>query len=228
MNSDPFISLLGSDVGIVETGLVFSVDEAGDGLPGSSGLMPRPVFIGVGGAGANMVYSLAYELREQLWHGKSHTLIALDRPDERRKLAPLPSEIQIAAMLACAMEPRNSGEISCVVLLAGLGGSTGGVVARVAAEYRELGVPVTAAIALPFSFEGQKRRSLAEEQLEALQANCSEVVVMDNNDLLSLSGSMPDAFRSFNQKAADVAITAAWQGNALLSLDMESGTSAVQ
>ncbi len=86
-----------------------------------------------------------------------------------------------------------------VFVTAGEGGGTGSgaapVVARVA---RELGALAVGIVTLPFRFEGSRRRSQAEEGIDALRQACDTVIVIPNDRLLEVldrSTSMLDAFR---------------------------------
>jgi cell division protein FtsZ len=86
-----------------------------------------------------------------------------------------------------------------VFVTAGEGGGTGSgaapVVARVA---RELGALAVGIVTLPFRFEGSRRRSQAEEGIDALREACDTVIVIPNDRLLEVldrSTSMLDAFR---------------------------------
>ena len=86
-----------------------------------------------------------------------------------------------------------------VFVTAGEGGGTGSgaapVVARVA---RELGALAVGIVTLPFRFEGSRRRSQAEEGVDALREACDTVIVIPNDRLLEVldrSTSMLDAFR---------------------------------
>jgi cell division protein FtsZ len=82
---------------------------------------------------------------------------------------------------------------------AGEGGGTGSgaapVVARIA---KEVGALTVGIVTLPFHFEGTKRRSQADEGIEALRETCDTVIVIPNDKLLEVldkKTSMLDAFR---------------------------------
>jgi cell division protein FtsZ len=86
-----------------------------------------------------------------------------------------------------------------VFVTAGEGGGTGSgaapVVARIA---RELGALSVGIVTLPFRFEGSRRRSQADEGIEALRSVCDTVIVIPNDRLLEVldqSTSMLEAFR---------------------------------
>ena len=82
---------------------------------------------------------------------------------------------------------------------AGEGGGTGSgaapVVARIA---KEVGALTVGIVTLPFHFEGTKRRTQADEGIEALRETCDTVIVIPNDKLLEVldkKTSMLDAFR---------------------------------
>ena len=86
-----------------------------------------------------------------------------------------------------------------VFVTAGEGGGTGTgaapVVARIA---RELGALTVGIVTTPFRFEGTRRRTAADQGLEALKAACDTVISIPNDRLLEVldrSTSMVDAFR---------------------------------
>ena len=86
-----------------------------------------------------------------------------------------------------------------VFVTAGEGGGTGSgaapVVARIA---REVGALTVGIVTLPFRFEGTRRRSQAEDGIDALRNSCDTVIVIPNDRLLEVldrQTSMLDAFR---------------------------------
>ena len=86
-----------------------------------------------------------------------------------------------------------------IFVTAGAGGGTGTgaapVVARIA---RELGALTVGIVTLPFRFEGTRRRSQADQGVEALREACDTLIVIPNDrllDVLDRSTSMLEAFR---------------------------------
>jgi cell division protein FtsZ len=86
-----------------------------------------------------------------------------------------------------------------VFVTAGEGGGTGSgaapVVARIA---KEVGALTVGIVTLPFHFEGTKRRTQADDGIEALRETCDTVIVIPNDKLLEVldkKTSMLDAFR---------------------------------
>lgn len=86
-----------------------------------------------------------------------------------------------------------------VFITAGMGGGTGtgasSVVARVS---REVGALTVAVVTKPFSFEGARRMSLAEEGIESLKENVDALIVIPNQRILDVVGrdtSIIEAFK---------------------------------
>jgi cell division protein FtsZ len=87
-----------------------------------------------------------------------------------------------------------------VFITAGMGGGTGTGAAPVVAEVaKELGALTVGIVTRPFTFEGRRRASQAEEGLAALQSRVDTLIVIPNDKLLSvISEQTPvqEAFRS--------------------------------
>lgn len=74
-----------------------------------------------------------------------------------------------------------------IFLTCGLGGGTGTGAAPVIAEIaKELGILTVAVITKPFSFEGARRRTQAEEGLENLKNKVDTIITIPNDKILSL------------------------------------------
>jgi cell division protein FtsZ len=74
-----------------------------------------------------------------------------------------------------------------VFITCGLGGGTGTGAAPVIAEIaRDLGILTVAVVTKPFSFEGHRRRTQAEEGLENLKNKVDTLIVIPNDKILSL------------------------------------------
>jgi cell division protein FtsZ len=90
-----------------------------------------------------------------------------------------------------------------VFVTAGEGGGTGtGGAPVIAALARKLGALTIGVVTRPFSFEGKKRASQAEQGIEALRAECDTLIVIPNDRLLQISApdvTVMDAFRSADQ-----------------------------
>ncbi|WP_375485204.1 cell division protein FtsZ [uncultured Jatrophihabitans sp.] len=90
-----------------------------------------------------------------------------------------------------------------VFVTAGEGGGTGtGGAPVVASIARKLGALTIGVVTRPFSFEGKKRATQADEGIDALRAECDTLIVIPNDRLLQISESnvsVMDAFRSADQ-----------------------------
>jgi cell division protein FtsZ len=104
--------------------------------------------------------------------------------------AALASEAELRELLA---------DTDMVFITAGLGGGTGtGAAPVIAGIAREQGALTVAVVTLPFSFEGARRRRVAEAGLRALRERVDAIIVIPNDRLLRLSdGHLPmvEAFR---------------------------------
>ena len=89
-----------------------------------------------------------------------------------------------------------------VFITAGMGGGTGTGAAPVVAEVaRELGILTVAVVTKPFSFEGGKRKQIAEDGIAKLTEHVDSLITIPNEKLLSVLGkttSLLDAFKSAN------------------------------
>ena len=134
-----------------------------------------------------------------------------------------------------------------VFLTAGLGGGTGTGAAPVFAKIaKEEGALTVGIVTKPFSFEGRKRTKSALVGLEQLKEYVDSLIVISNNQLLSVIGLMPfeDAFREadnvlrqgvqtitdlisvpslINLDFADVTTVMQNQGTALIGIGMSEG-----
>ncbi len=85
---------------------------------------------------------------------------------------------------------------------AGMGGGTGTGGAPIVAEVaRDMGILTVAVVTRPFSFEGRKRLSIAEEGLKELEQHVDSLITVPNEKLLEVMGkstSLLDAFKEAN------------------------------
>jgi len=86
-----------------------------------------------------------------------------------------------------------------VFITCGLGGGTGSGASPVVAEVaRELGVLTVAVVTKPFSFEGPKRREIAENAWDQLNKSVDSIITIPNDRILQIidkKTSLLDAFR---------------------------------
>lgn len=100
-----------------------------------------------------------------------------------------------------------------LILVGGLGrGTATGALPIIAKAARDLGILPFAFVSLPFSFEGDRCRRLAEEGLRSLRRAPATVVALPNDRLLSLvdpEAPLEDAFRHSDSMLAE-AVYAIW------------------
>ena len=74
-----------------------------------------------------------------------------------------------------------------VFITAGMGGGTGTGAAPIAAEVaKEMGCLTVGVVTRPFSFEGRRRTNQAEEGINALRSRVDTMIVIPNNQLLTV------------------------------------------
>lgn len=140
-----------------------------------------------------------------------------------------------------------------VFITAGMGGGTGTGAAPIVAEVaKELGALTVGIVTRPFTFEGRRRLSQAEEGIASLQSRVDTLIVIPNNRLLSVISEqtpMQEAFRVaddilrqgvqgisdiitipglVNVDFADVRAIMADAGSAMMGIGMGSGKSRSQ
>src|SRR2546421_437168 len=91
------------------------------------------------------------------------------------------------------------GEADLVFIAAGMGGGTGtGAAPVVASIAKKIGALTIGIVTLPFTFEGSRRRRIAEEGLAELSAEIDALITIPNDRLLATTGqdhSLSDAFK---------------------------------
>lgn len=106
-----------------------------------------------------------------------------------------------------ALEDRDRiadvlADADMVFITAGMGGGTGtGGAPVVASVARELGILTVAVVTRPFSFEGKKRSSVADQGLAELADSVDSLITVPNEKLLSVLGkdvSLVNAFAKAN------------------------------
>lgn len=89
-----------------------------------------------------------------------------------------------------------------VFVTAGMGGGTGTGAAPIVAEVaREMGILTVAVVTRPFSFEGKKRLSIADEGLRELEQHVDCLITIPNEKLMEVLGkstTLLDAFKAAN------------------------------
>ena len=156
--------------------------------------------IGVGGGGGNAVWHMI----SQGVSGAQFWVINTDSQALNRSNAPVKIEIGVKCCgglgagcdfeRGCKAAEESRADLKqelagadLVILVAGLGGGTGGGASPVIAQIaRELGIMTVGVVTLPFAFEGKKHRHYAEVNLDFLSAQVDALVMFDNNDCLRL------------------------------------------
>lgn len=91
------------------------------------------------------------------------------------------------------------GYAHLVFIAAGMGGGTGtGAAPVVASIAKKLGALTIGIVTLPFTFEGSRRRRIAEDGIVGLSAEIDALISVPNDRLLSITGhdrSLADAFK---------------------------------
>ena len=79
-----------------------------------------------------------------------------------------------------------------VFLSAGMGGGSGtGAIPQIAKIAKEEGALTVACVTEPFSFEGRKRRNVAQDGIDELVKSVDSLIIISNDNLISLVGRKP-------------------------------------
>jgi cell division protein FtsZ len=219
--------------------------------------------IGVGGGGCNAVNRMV----ESRVSGVEFWAINTDA--QALKQAAAPYRLQIGQKLTrglgaggnpaigqkAAEESRDElanalENTDLVFITAGMGGGTGTGAAPIVAEVaKEMGCLTVGVITRPFTFEGRRRTNQAEEGISALQSRVDTLIIIPNNQLLSVitpETPVQEAFRTaddilrqgvqgisdiitipglVNVDFADVRAVMADAGSALMGIGTGSGKS---
>ena len=180
--------------------------------------MPQPILagakiivIGVGGGGSNAVNRM---MDAQV---KSASFIAVNTDLQALRMSTAPVRLQIGAKLTqgkgAGADPtvgqraadesklairEKIKDCDMVFVTAGMGGGTGtGAAPVIAALAKEMGKLTVAVVTKPFSFEGRVKMDHAEIGIANLRKVVDTLVVIPNEKLLKIAGSMTyaDAFR---------------------------------
>ena len=167
--------------------------------------------VGVGGGGTNAVNRM---IRAQV---QGVEFISINTDSQALQGAQAPNRIQIGEKLTRGLgaggnpsmgqkaAEESSEELyealrgaDMVFITAGMGGGTGTGAAPIVAQIaQDLGALTVGVVTKPFSFEGNRRRSSAEEGVTALKDKVDALITIPNDRLLSIADqkmSMTDAF----------------------------------
>ena len=87
-----------------------------------------------------------------------------------------------------------------VFVTAGMGGGTGTGAAPIVAEIaRDMGILTVAVVTRPFSFEGKKRLSIAEQGLKELEQHVDSLITVPNEKLLEVMGKSTSLLNAFKE-----------------------------
>ncbi len=179
----------------------------------------RVKIVGVGGAGGNTITHIAAARQTQTRWLAGVELVAVNTDAAALESVTGAETLQIGAPLTHGLGAGGDQEIGAraaqqdaerltaavenadvIFLMAGLGGGTGGGAAPVVARLaREKGALVLAFVALPFSFEGERRRQQATLALEQLKAQADAVIGIPNDKLFRIVGEQATAAEAFHK-----------------------------
>ena len=178
--------------------------------------------IGVGGGGSNAVN----HMYNQGITGVDFIICNTDA--QALELSPIQNKIQLGTTLTEGLGAGASPEVGknaaiedieniksvlesntkMLFITAGMGGGTGTGAAPIIAEAaREMGILTVGIVTIPFSFEGRRRRSQAEEGMKEFRKHVDTLLVINNDKLRMMHGNlkMGEAF----SKADDILTIAA-------------------
>ena len=179
-----------------------------------SGIGPKIIVVGVGGAGGNAVNNMIRSNLEGVIFFAANTDAqalkqSLVEPSQRIQLG-----LSVTQGLGAGSKPeigRSAAEESSeeilkdiqganmIFIAAGMGGGTGTGAAPVIAKIaKEAGILTIGVVTKPFSFEGPNRTKIAEEGIRELQQYVDTLIVIPNQNLFRLaneSTTLADAFK---------------------------------
>lgn len=158
--------------------------------------------LGVGGGGSNAVSNMYV-------HGIKGISFAVCNTDSQALArSPVPEKIQIGSHttegLGCGADPETGKRaaqesietlrklldqnIKMLFLTAGMGGGTGtGASPIIAKLARELGILTIGIVTRPFSFEGNRRKRIAEEGINELRKYVDSLLIINNDNILKIA-----------------------------------------
>jgi cell division protein FtsZ len=190
------------------SGIPFHSQNESQGIPGEelrpSNIVPSNVarikVIGVGGGGCNAVNRMIESnvTGVEFW--------AINTDAQALALAGAPKRLQLGQKITrglgaggnpaigqkAAEESRDEiahalENTDLVFITSGMGGGTGTGAAPIVAEVaKEMGCLTVAIVTRPFTFEGRRRTTQAEEGIAALQGRVDTLIIIPNNKLLEV------------------------------------------
>ncbi|NJP10889.1 MAG: cell division protein FtsZ [Leptolyngbyaceae cyanobacterium RU_5_1] len=202
-------------------GLTGEDSRSGDIMPGS---VAKIKVIGVGGGGGNAVNRMIASdiVGVEFW--------SINTDSQSLNQSSAPKRLQVGQKLTrglgaggnpaigqkAAEESRDEiattlENSDLVFITAGMGGGTGTGAAPIVAEVaKELGALTVGIVTRPFTFEGRRRASQAEEGIAALQSRVDTLIVIPNDKLLSVISEQTPVQEAF--KSADDILRQGVQG----------------
>lgn len=178
--------------------------------------------LGVGGGGSNAVNHM---FRQGI-HGVDFVICNTDA--QAILTSPVPVKIQLGNSLTGGNGAGSKPEVGMnaaienledirevlssgtrmVFITAGMGGGTGTGGAPIIAQLaKEMGILTIGIVTIPFSFEGRKRRQLADQGIEELRKHVDTLLVINNDKLRELHGNLElaEAFAKADNILTDAA-----------------------
>jgi len=161
--------------------------------------------IGVGGGGSNAVNHM---YRQGI---KGVDFIVCNTDHQALDMSPVPTKIPLGQSLT---EGRGAGSIpdvgmnaaienlddindilanntKMIFVTAGMGGGTGtGAAPVIAQAARDMGILTVGIVTVPFTFEGRKRRTQAEDGIEKMRQAVDTLLVINNDKLREMFGNL--------------------------------------
>ena len=161
--------------------------------------------VGVGGGGSNAVNHM---YRQGI---KGVDFIVCNTDHQALDMSPVPTKIQLGQSLT---EGRGAGSIpdvgmnaaienlddineilvkntKMIFVTAGMGGGTGtGAAPVIAQAARDMGILTVGIVTVPFTFEGRKRRTQAEDGIEKMRQAVDTLLVINNDKLREMFGNL--------------------------------------
>jgi len=161
----------------------------------------RVLVLGLGGAGCNSVARMM-----RTW-GEGPNVVAVHTDTKVLAASPLPKCIQIGVKVTQGLGASGDttvgklaaeenidtiqellADVDLLFLVVGLGGGTGtGAAPVIVQTAKQLGVLTLCFATMPFPFEGDRKRRLAEEGLRTMQRAADAVVCLPNERLLEIA-----------------------------------------
>ncbi len=186
--------------------------------------MPKIKVLGVGGSGCNTILRIA-KIGVQ-----GVELVAVNTDAQALHFCKVPVKLligkNITRGLGAGMDilsgrkaaEENKNELEeilkgqdMVFITCGLGGGTGSGASPVIANIaKSLGILTVAVVTMPFSFEGEQRKKIADQALSNLRESVDSLLIISNDNLLKIVDEKTTVARAF--EACDDVLRQAVQG----------------